>query len=382
MTAKFTIDGSDALEAHLAHTCSGILAGVRSIIPAAELEALVLGGGYGRGQGGVFKTDSGDRPYNDLEFYVFIRGNVLVTERKYRHPLNELGDKLSPAAGLHVEFKVYSVEKLKRTPVSMFTYDLVAGHRIICGDMEIFKSCSHHLAADQIPLYEATRLLVNRCSGLLLAKDFLRNSSLSGEQNDFIVRNIAKAQLAFGDALLTAFGKYHWSCTERHHRLGKLFASESLPRSEDILKHHALGVEFKLHPKFIHVTHESLDQLHHEISRLGQQVWLWNESRRLHHPFISAKDYAMACLNKCPETVPWKNSLLNLRTFGPPGILNSQAFRYPRERLMNALALLLWEDDCLTDSQLKARVQQQLRASSAGWTNVLGSYKTIWQNYG
>ena len=36
---------------------------------------------------------------------------------------------------------------------------------------------------------------------------------------DFVGRNLAKDQLAFGDVLLTAHGQYHWSCQERHRRL-------------------------------------------------------------------------------------------------------------------------------------------------------------------
>src|SRR6185437_1721005 len=72
---RFTMDGSDALEKHLARICEKVLGGVRALISENKLEALVLGGGYGRGQGGVLKTNSGDAPYNDLEFYVFLRGN-------------------------------------------------------------------------------------------------------------------------------------------------------------------------------------------------------------------------------------------------------------------------------------------------------------------
>ncbi len=61
--------------------------------------------------------------------------------------------------------------------------------------------------------------MFNRCSGLLLARELLRKSALSSEEADFIGRNLAKMQLALGDAVLTAFGQYHWSAWERHRRL-------------------------------------------------------------------------------------------------------------------------------------------------------------------
>jgi hypothetical protein len=380
--ARFTLDGSEALEARLAETCRRVLSGIQSLIPASELEALVLGGGYGRGQGGVFKTESGDLPYNDLEFYVFVRGNILLSERKYRHPLQELGERLSPEAGLHVEFKVYSVEKLRGSAVSMFTYDLVSGHQTIFGNKKTFDGCAHHLVADQIPLHEATRLLFNRCSGLLLAKDFLQRDTLTAEQMDFIGRNLAKARLALGDAVLTAFGQYHWSCTERHHRLNKLATSETLPWLAAVQKHHASGVEFKLHPHAVMMPKAEFEKHHSEVSGLGLQLWLWVESRRLKHPFTSARDYALASLDKCSETARWRNYLLNLKTFGFGAALAPQSLRYPRERLFNALALLLWDDQSLDDSVLKKQLQNQLRTNSSSWKDFIAAYKAIWQNFG
>src|SRR5579883_253601 len=91
LTSRFTINGSDALEGRLAEACQKVFAGVQSLIPAAELQGLVLGGGYGRGQGGVLQTEHGDEPYNDMEFYVFVRGSVLLAERRHRAALQELG---------------------------------------------------------------------------------------------------------------------------------------------------------------------------------------------------------------------------------------------------------------------------------------------------
>src|SRR5690242_3177119 len=87
---RFTLDGDDDLERHLARVCKTVLSSVQKLIPPHKLEALLLGGGYGRGEGGVLKTAAGDRPYNDLEFYVFIRGNDLLNEKFYGAALHRL----------------------------------------------------------------------------------------------------------------------------------------------------------------------------------------------------------------------------------------------------------------------------------------------------
>ena len=197
--ARFTIDGDDALEAHLAQVCERVLSGVRGLIPDRRLEAVLLGGGYGRGEGGVLRQPEGDRPYNDLEFYVAVRGNRHLNERLYRRPLEVLGDILSHLAGVEVEFKIASLAEWRAQRVSMFSYDLFAGHRLLWGDERALEGCAHHLQAALIPLSEAARLLMNRGTGLLLARARLAAARFSCEDADFVRRNIAKAELACGD---------------------------------------------------------------------------------------------------------------------------------------------------------------------------------------
>jgi hypothetical protein len=382
VNARFTIDGSDALESRLAGVCREVSGAVRGVVPASALEALVLGGGYGRGQGGVLKAAAEDRPYNDLEFYVFIRGNVFLNERRYRGVLEKLGKSLSHDAGLHIEFKIYSAKKLRRSRISMFTYDLATGHRIIFGNEGIFEGCEHHLAAGEIPPHEATRLLFNRCSGLLLAGEHLRHPSLTIEEADFIGRNLAKAQLAFGDAVLTIFGQYHWNCLKRHARLDQLAVSESPSWISAVRQLHARGVEFKLHPPPATLPIEELQKQHIVITSLGLQLWLWAEGRRLNRPFSCARDYALDVFSKCPETAPWRNCLINLKTFGVSALWDGWIFCYPRQRLFDALCLLLWDEKAVNESTLMQRLQNNLRARTSHWQDLILAYKNIWQSYG
>src|SRR5215471_21637627 len=329
MNQRFTIDGSQALEARLGQLCQRVLGGVQALIPKRKLEGLVLGGGYGRGEGGVLKTEAGEEPYNDLEFYVFLRGHRLVSEWKFRSMLEEFVDFLSPEAGLHVEFKIESLDRLRNSPISMFSYDLVSAHRLLAGPDDLFRGCDHHLAAERIPLAEATRLLFNRCTGLLLAKDFLR-AQITPEKQDFIARNIAKAQLSLGDVLLAVAGQYHWSCRERHDRLNQLKAD--LPWLEQIRAFHAAGIEFKLHPTRSLKPVRELEADHSDVSRLASEIWVWLEARRLNCNFASPDQYAFSSIEKCPETSRWRNFLLNLKSFGWRAALDACCWRYPRER--------------------------------------------------
>ena len=374
---RFTHDGSPELESHLQQTCELVLAGVRRLIPADRLEGLLLGGGYGRGEGGVRRTPAGDQPYNDLEFYVFVRGQAVLAERQYHQPLHELGESLSPAAGLEVEFKVLTLDKLRQSPPSMFYYDLVMGHRWFAGDDTLLAGCEPHRDATQIPLHEATRLLMNRCSGLLFAKGRLAKPDFTADDADFVGRNLAKARLAFGDVLLTAHGQYHWSCQERHRRLECLDVP-SLPWATALITHHAAGAEFKLHPTRSTESQTALTARHQELAALGAQLWLWLESRRLGQPFTTARDYALSAINKCPETSALRNRLVNLRAFGPAGLANG---RYPRERLLTTLPLLLWEKSALTRPDLLAKIQTQLRTPARDMPGLVAAYSVIWGRF-
>jgi hypothetical protein len=341
---RFTLDGSKSLERHLASICQKALEYVEDSV--GRIDGLLLGGGYGRGEGGVLRTKDWDQPYNDLDFYVFIAGTHWLNEKCHARALHQAGEELTSIAGIEVEFKIESLARLRRAPISMFSYDLLAGHKWIKGDERLLRGCEHHLQAERIPLHEGARLLLNRCSGLLFATD-------SGQSADFIRRNIAKAQLALGDAVLTRFGKYHSSCLERAKRAKTLFIDT--PWWAEVQQQHEIGVEFKLHPYRSTEPREELVREHQAVSALARQVWLWYESHRLSLPFNSVREYVMSDANKCPETGAVKNLLINLKEFGRPSL------RYPRERLFKSCPVLLWEHRPGPDS--------------------IGEYHSVWRRF-
>jgi hypothetical protein len=378
---RFTIDGSDALEERLSRLCDQVREGLQRIIPAVKLEAIVLGGGYGRGEGGVLHTNGGDEPYNDIEFYVFLRGPRLLNQRWYGNEVCSLAEELSSNCSLHVEFKLDSLRRLRTMPVSMFSYDLVSAHRLLFGSMDVFKGCEHHFAADCIPLSEATRLLYNRCGGLLLVRERLAANMLSDEDADFIGRNLAKASLALGDAVLVSATEYHWSAMERNVRLERL--ADAGPVDINVLrKHHRAGLEFKLHPQRANKTRQEFAAEHRELSSLAQKLWLWIESQRLGRPFLNIHEYVFSGIDKCPETASGRNVLLNMRTFGPLAAVGPLASHYPRERLLNSLPLLLWNGEVSREPEVRRHLRKQLRSEASDWAGFVAAYKEIWPAYG
>jgi hypothetical protein len=373
---RFTRDGSDALEKLIAETCEEIGREVTRIVPVGKFQALLLAGGYGRGEGGVLSTPDGDAPYNDLEFFLLIQGHPRLNERRYGAVIHALEHRMTEQLGIEVEMKIISLEKLVSSPTTMFYYDLVCGHRVTAGRTTILDACSHHSDPTKIPLHEATRLMVNRCSSLLFAAERLARRDFTQEDLDFSARNIAKAQLALGDVILTTLGKYHWSCIERHQQLTGIH-EPSLPM-EELLAFHQAGVAFKLRPNPGSSSREALQALHQAITKAAWAVWTWQEQKRLTITIDSPIHYARG-QNKCPETSPFKNALVRLRAFGLKGLLGPRAFRYPREGLLNSLAVLLWSPE-LISSQCEW-LSIQLNSPITNQAEALMAYEKLWHRF-
>jgi hypothetical protein len=215
---------------------------------------------------------------------------------------------------------------------------------------------------------------------LLFSDDLLNAGALDPSDSDFIYRNQAKAQLAFGDVLLTAHRQYHWSCLERHNRMKHLAAKET-SWAKKLLPHHEAGLQFKLHPVRSNASHEVLYRRQNELVALARELWLWLESRRLEREFTSHRQYALCRERLITERQPLKNQLLNLRTFGLPGLWGRHSRRYPREHLLRSLALLLFHHDFDKDREAVAAVQDALHTNVTDRSGLIRAYRHVWGRF-
>jgi hypothetical protein len=379
---RFTLDGNEGLERHLRRICRRVRDELTALVPAAQLRGLLLGGGYGRGEGGVLRSAEGDRPYNDLEFYVLLAGVGRLARRRLDRALHRVHASLSALNGIEIEFKLLPLDALRRGGPTMFSYDLVMGHRWLVGDDSLLEGCEHHCDATRIPLSEATRLWMNRATGLLFAGERLRRPSFGTEEADFVGRNLAKARLACGDIVLTVLGQYHWSCRERNRRLHALEARATPLDLSELVRYHDAGVEFKLHPVRSTESREALAPQHASLVRLAGELLLWLENRRLGTAFRSLRDYARSGANKCPETTAAKNWLLTALALGPGAALSAGAFRYPRERLLDSLALLLGGGFADLSAGDLVFLQHRLHTGAGDLAGLVAAHETLWRRFG
>jgi hypothetical protein len=296
-----------------------------------KILCIALGGGYGRGEGGVYIDEQQHAClYNDLDYFLFCENPRDPEITTWIHQAESIW---SETLGIDVEFKALKPDFLKECNHSMMAYDLVAGHHIIYGSGDFVSQYSSLLAPDSFSACEATRLLWNRGSGLFFARcQILKETDIS-----FIHRNHQKAKLALGDAHLTLLGQYHWSATERGKRLAALNAP-TVPG--EVREWHAQGVEFKLNPCPCRLTFQELEIENRQLIARWAKCFLHSESTRLNLPFNSLKNYAEYPGRLDKEAPMWKLPLLAMRDYSRYRRVMHPISDYPRAGLQRVLACL------------------------------------------
>ena len=245
MIGRYTVIPSPELDALLDSALAEIARELETIRTGGRLVCVVLGGGYGRGEGGVLHTASGDRLYNDLDFFVFTDGANRRMQQKIGRQLRGIGERWEKKLGVAVDFSpAKNLDTLPRVGYTLMFQELRHGWKPIWGEAD-FLSRIPELDPACLPYTEAVRLLLNRGMGLVFAGERLA-AGRGEEEADFVVRNMNKAVLGCGDALLLTAGKYCWRGEDRVQAFF-LFAEEcGLPR--DFAEEYETAFRFKLEP--------------------------------------------------------------------------------------------------------------------------------------
>jgi len=197
-----------------------------------SLAGVVLGGGYGRGEGGVKRAcrrgDCVGQPANcecslsnDLDFFAITEEGAPEAKS-----VAAIGEAIGPVAkkwtkelGVDVDFAVKTPWRLRHDEERIMVQELVRGYFDVAGTAgeQLFAGIRKVDAAD-IPWMEAARLLMNRGMGLLFAMP--GPAADTRRTPDFINRNINKCILGAGDARLVARHAYAWRAEDRAGALG------------------------------------------------------------------------------------------------------------------------------------------------------------------
>jgi len=266
-----------------------------------SLWALVLGGGYGRGEGGVWLREGKEWPYNDLDLF------LLVHRSPPRGCLKDLSQEYHRRLGVEVDFsRPYRPSELARWPGCQMYYDLVHGHQVLAGDIDWVRQTSTACWLHPPPL-EASRLLLNRGAGLLWALRVEGGQSSAPDQ-DFVRRNLYKLWQSLGDALLLLYRQYQAPYSGREQRLARLLEKQTrLPDWPQ--EKYAESLRFRLgpNPSFARPHLEHLER----ASECWLSLFLHCEKVRLKGDWNHFEEYLADPRPREPRS--WKNVLRNLR---------------------------------------------------------------------
>ena len=217
-------------------------------LKAYKKDAVILCGGYGRGEGGWFIEDGTFKPYNDYDL-------LLVLEKKI--PNNEiqiLRKRLATKIGIKwVDITQKTPQELKRLRLSIYNYDLKYASKVIDGDYSILKLIPN-FDASKLPLKEGEILFFTRLWALLGCLNEKGFQIECREEEARLFRSqMAKAILAVVDVLLLQKGAYHPSYRERIQRLISLYPKniEFNELSKWALKEKLIPCSNDVRPKYI-----------------------------------------------------------------------------------------------------------------------------------
>jgi len=326
-------------------------------------EAVVLGGGYGRGEGGVY-IDEENKPhfYNDLDYFIFCRDPL---DAQLLNSVKAWEKEESKLLGIDVEGTCLVRSKLDETTSSMMFYDLVSAHKIVMGDFDYLDEYKALVNAKTIAPYESTRLLWNRGSGLFFAEyDLTTKGNL-----DVVHRNQSKAKLALGDSILALRGLYRPYVRERSEILG---SQDDV--SERIKALHSEGTKFKLRPTAT-PPKEVLLNTQSELSELWLDCFIQAESVRLNHQFHSAFEYSKYKSRIYPDYPVIHSLLLAARDRLKRGGFLRPVWDYPRGALQRVLVLLLDSDASNTN------VARYFGNATNDISSIYENYRKWWHFY-
>lgn len=299
---KLTVKGSDRLEDTLTQLLQEIRESVSENLPPSSYKALLLIGGYGKGEGGVEIIQGIEKPHNNLDLLLITHKNSPSSE-DLKVRLDLLLKPISQRYELNLETSVVAFQQLNRSSPPLIWYEMAQAHKVIAGDSDFSSSLpSYHLS--DVAKDEFLTLLVNRGT-LLIINRWLIKAGLCNTtpQRKVIVKHAMKAIIGFGDALLYFLGDYHWSYQEKQKLIKN--HSDISPAFRDLYES---ATTFRFQPDYTSYLSKDLSAWIDELLVPLAEITLQIESIRLEYPLLTWHNYFSLFLKKS-----WRQDLCSKR---------------------------------------------------------------------
>ncbi len=346
----YTVYGDSEFDKKITSDMELVSKSILSVIPGKDIAAIILGGGYGRGEGGVAFKNGSMSLYNDYDMFLVTNDISKNKKNEYAGKVFDASEKLAEKIGVDVDFgPLKNIRELKNMPFTLMYYELKKGHKVIYGDKNILDNLPLY-SVENLPITEALNLMLNRGVGLMLAGRKLGNKKLSENDNEFIERNIFKAIMAAGDIFLMTQKTYNYSYVSRLNSI-ECFKNNQLLLENGFIDYYKMSINYKLQPenhfKLIReryfYTLEAYKKFYLYIFNYywGSKAGNFAEYSELLSTQGIAKDTCLSLL---------KNIYLNISEIGLSNFSLKYLAKYPRLRLFMLLPYFLFDDKSIAEN--------------------------------
>jgi hypothetical protein len=281
---------------------------------------------------------------------------------------------------VEVDFALLREERLPSAEYSLMNAEMIWGHRVVAGDPEVLGAMPS-MPFSGLPPGEFTRLMLNRGALLLMNQKRLAGGSPlgAGEQEVFF-KYLFKAVLACGDARLAGNGRYHPSYVRKQD----LLRSMDWDGKGQFADLYGEAWEAKFRPDYGRYAGEDAAAWQKRIVAVWLDTLLWFEQGRAGNDIAGWERYCSPSVPKGQGGRSWgglRNAAITLRDFGLKEAVRRPrwSLRYPRERLISALPLLLVSAG---GKGIPAALAEALSVpSGTSWTEAVQAFLRLWRRY-
>lgn len=254
-----------------------------------QTAALILIGGYGRGEGGIVLENGTYRPHNNLDLLYIYNGNI------HRDMIELANSKLQDISKKHdigIDMSAINKQKVMRLDGQVVAYDMRHGHRTLLGDSAFLKE-HEAFSIYNIDPADIRQLLVNRGTLLLINRVLLNKETQTKDEKKLIIKHAIKAIIGYGDALLYFNDSYHWSYAQK-----QLNMSELKNIDKDIKELYSEAMLFRFMPDYDTYLEKDLKAWNDELIKILSSIHLQCEKMNLSERELDWENYFTTALDK------------------------------------------------------------------------------------